>query len=105
MAQMNLGVALSELGEREAGTARLEQAVAAYRLALEERTRERDPLGWATAQNNLGNTVLRVGGGGRGTGGLGGGGGGQRPAPRGRNREPRPDPKGHGPVKPGGGRS
>ena len=32
------------LGERESGTERLEQAIQAYRLALEERTRERVPL-------------------------------------------------------------
>jgi hypothetical protein len=35
-AQYYLGSALSELGERESGTARLEEAVAAYRAALEE---------------------------------------------------------------------
>ena len=35
------------LGERESGTARLEEAVAAYRAALEEQTRERVPLDWA----------------------------------------------------------
>ena len=35
--QNNLGNALRTLGEREAGTARLEEAVAAYRAALEER--------------------------------------------------------------------
>ena len=46
------------LGERESGTARLEEAVAAYRAALEERTRERVPLDWATTQNNLGNALL-----------------------------------------------
>ena len=43
-----------DLGERETGTARLEEAVAAYRAALEERTRERVPLDWAATQNNLG---------------------------------------------------
>ena len=31
----------------------------AYRAALEERTRERVPVDWATTQNNLGH-VLRV---------------------------------------------
>ena len=41
--QMNLGIALRTLGERESGTARLEEAVAAYRAALEERTQERVP--------------------------------------------------------------
>src|SRR5262249_25066632 len=40
LTQNNLGVALSSLGERESGTARLEEAVAAYREALKERTRE-----------------------------------------------------------------
>ncbi len=50
-----------ELGERESGTARLEEAVAAYRAALEERTRERVPLDWATTQNNLGNALSTLG--------------------------------------------
>ncbi len=49
------------LGERESGTARLEEAVAAYRAALEERTRERVPLDWATTQNNLGNALQALG--------------------------------------------
>ena len=44
MTQMNLGVALFRLGERESGTAQLEEAVAAFRAALEEQTRERVPL-------------------------------------------------------------
>ena len=38
---MGLGNALETLGERESGTARLEEAVAAYGAALEERTRDR----------------------------------------------------------------
>ena len=42
------------LGKRESGTARLEQAVAAFTEALKERTRERVPLYWAATQNNLG---------------------------------------------------
>ena len=50
--QNNLGNALASLGERESGTARLEEAVAAYRAALKERTRERVPLDWAGTQNN-----------------------------------------------------
>jgi len=61
MAQDNLGTALSTLGERESGTARLEEAVAAYRDALKERTRERVPLDWAMTQNNLGNALSRLG--------------------------------------------
>lgn len=43
----NLGTALSMLGERESGAARLEEAVAAYRAALEEETRSRAPIAWA----------------------------------------------------------
>jgi hypothetical protein len=51
--QNSLGDALLSLGERESGTARLEEAVRAYRAALEEWTRERVPLDWARTQNNL----------------------------------------------------
>jgi hypothetical protein len=40
MTQTNLGFALFRLGERESGTARLEEA-AAYREALQESTRAR----------------------------------------------------------------
>ncbi|QLH37681.1 MAG: tetratricopeptide repeat protein [Defluviicoccus sp.] len=55
--QNNLGLALQTLGERESGTARLEDAVTAYRAALQEYTRERVPLQWATTQNNLGGAL------------------------------------------------
>jgi hypothetical protein len=61
MAQNNLGTALRTLGERESGTARLEEAVAAFRAALEEWTRERVPLNWAMTQNNLGNALRTLG--------------------------------------------
>jgi hypothetical protein len=47
MTQNNLGIALQTLGARESGTARLEEAVTAYRDALLERTRDRVPLQWA----------------------------------------------------------
>ena len=47
MTQNNLGTALRALGERESGTAKLEQAVEAYQAALLERTRARVPLDWA----------------------------------------------------------
>jgi hypothetical protein len=50
----DLGVALEELGKREAGMAHLEEAVATYRAALQEGARERVPLDWAMIQNNLG---------------------------------------------------
>ena len=56
-----LGTALARLGERESGTARLQEAVAAYRAALEEWTRERVPLDWAGAQSNLGSALMRLG--------------------------------------------
>ena len=61
MTQNNLGNALQTLGERESGTGRLEESVAAYRAALEEQTRERVPLDWAMTQNNLGNALLEAG--------------------------------------------
>jgi tetratricopeptide (TPR) repeat protein len=57
----DLGKALARLGRRESGTARLEEAVAAFRAALEERTRERVPLDWAMTQMNLGNALGRLG--------------------------------------------
>ncbi len=52
--QNNLGVALRALGERESGTRRLEQAVAAHKEALKVHTRKQEPLRWAMTQNNLG---------------------------------------------------
>jgi tetratricopeptide (TPR) repeat protein len=56
--QHALGVALRTLGERDSGTARLEQAVAVLREALKEGTRERTPDEWAATQNDLGRTLL-----------------------------------------------
>ena len=61
MAGNDLGVSLWALGERESGAARLEEAVAAYRVALEEQTRERVPLDWAATQSNLGNALRTLG--------------------------------------------
>jgi tetratricopeptide (TPR) repeat protein len=57
----NLGTALRALGARESGTARLEEAVAAFRAALTEMTRERVPLAWAMTQNNLGRALHSLG--------------------------------------------
>jgi len=54
---MNLGNALARLGRRASGTGTLEEAVAAYREALKERTRERVSLDWAAAQMNLGGAL------------------------------------------------
>ena len=56
-----LGVALTVLGKREAGTARLEEAVTVCRLAVEERTRQREPLLWARLQSNLGKALQALG--------------------------------------------
>jgi tetratricopeptide (TPR) repeat protein len=56
-----LGNALRTLGEREAGTDRLEAAVSAYRAALQEFTRDRVPMQWALTQMNLGNALARLG--------------------------------------------
>jgi tetratricopeptide (TPR) repeat protein len=53
--------ALQALGEGESGTARLEEAVTAYREALLERTRDSVPLDLATTQNNLGNALQALG--------------------------------------------
>jgi tetratricopeptide (TPR) repeat protein len=55
--QYALGLALLRLGERESGTASLEEA-AAYREALEERTRERVPLDWAMSFGNEGVALM-----------------------------------------------
>jgi len=54
LSQNNLGLALASLGQRESGTEKLVDAVAAYREALKEQTRERVPLDWARTQSNLG---------------------------------------------------
>jgi hypothetical protein len=56
--QNNLGAALRILGARERGTARLEEAVAAYRDALRQRTRERVPLDWAMSFGNRGVALM-----------------------------------------------
>ena len=57
---MNLAVALAMLGERQRGTARLEEAVAAYRASLEVRTREHVPLDWASASGNQALAMLAL---------------------------------------------
>jgi transcriptional regulator with XRE-family HTH domain len=57
----NLGFALQTLGERESGSARLKEAVAIHRAALEEVSRERVPLDWAATQNGLGSALWTLG--------------------------------------------
>jgi tetratricopeptide (TPR) repeat protein len=63
--QINLGTALRTLGERgegiEQAVGRLKQAVIAFAAALAVFTRERFPLYWAMAQNNLGSALTRLG--------------------------------------------
>jgi hypothetical protein len=41
------------LGEREIGTAKLEEAVEAFREARKEQTRHGVPFGWAETEHNL----------------------------------------------------
>src|SRR5215831_5607394 len=57
----SMGFALFTLGTRESGTAKLEEAVAAYREALKEQIRERVPLDWARTQISLGNALSTLG--------------------------------------------
>jgi len=59
--QNNLGNALQNIGKRESGTARLEQAVEAYHNALQEWTQDKVPLEWAATQNNLGTALQTFG--------------------------------------------
>jgi hypothetical protein len=59
--QNNLACALAGLGERESGTARLEEAAEAFRAALEEQTRDRVPLDWAMTEAGLGSALLARG--------------------------------------------
>src|SRR4029077_15471272 len=62
--QNNLGQALADQGRRSEGatTAELfDQAVAAYRSALEVRTREQLPQDWAQTEQNLGQALYYQG--------------------------------------------
>ncbi len=59
--QNNLGTALRALGEREDGTAKAGEAVAAYRAALEVSDARARPARWATTQNNLGSALETLG--------------------------------------------
>jgi hypothetical protein len=56
--QTNLGLALWHLGKRESGTAKLEEAIAAYREAMKEHIRERYPRDWAVAFGNEGVALM-----------------------------------------------
>ena len=61
MAQIHLGDALRALGELGAEEAPFAEAVQATGEAFKELQRDRDPLGWASAQNSLGKTFLAWG--------------------------------------------
>ena len=56
-----LGGALTVIGEQSGDNAALEDAIVAYREALNERPRNRAPLDWAQTQNGLGNALLGLG--------------------------------------------
>ena len=58
MTQLNLGVALQTLGTREGGATRLEEAVAAYRAALD---RDPLPIDQANTQFNMGQALIELG--------------------------------------------
>ena len=62
--------ALTVLGDRDRKNEVLQEAVAAYREALKERTRERVPLVWAATENNLGDALSVLGEREKGTGRL-----------------------------------
>jgi hypothetical protein len=60
MTQNNLGNVLLVLGQRESGTGKLKEAVAAYRTALAERTHERVPLQWAASVGSQGVAMMLI---------------------------------------------
>jgi len=57
----HLGDALLLLGREDTSPARLEEAQATYRKALERLSVETEPLEWALTQNELGNALLSLG--------------------------------------------
>ena len=59
--QAAFGLVCSVLGDQIGDPHSLGKAIAAYRAALQVRTRERVPLDWAMTQNNLGNALARFG--------------------------------------------
>jgi hypothetical protein len=59
LALANLGLALWTLGDREAASEKLEEAVRVYQASLEKLTWEGAPLEWVTTQSNLAYAFLR----------------------------------------------
>ena len=60
-AQNERGDRLFDQGKDDPDSTLLDEAVAAYRAALEEYTRDRVPLDWAMTQNNLGTALETLG--------------------------------------------
>jgi uncharacterized caspase-like protein len=60
-AETNLGGALAVRGMRSTGTTDLEAALAAWRNALSEHTRERYPVDFAWAEYNIGLVLIEIG--------------------------------------------
>jgi tetratricopeptide (TPR) repeat protein len=56
-----LGLATYVLGDQKGQKAWLKEAIAAYRAALQEKTRDLVPLDWAATQNNLGVALATLG--------------------------------------------
>src|SRR5262245_10286058 len=63
----DLAIALGELGQRENSEALLQESATAIRKTLQEIVPEEVPLLWAATQNNLGETLRRLGARGAGT--------------------------------------
>ncbi len=61
MEQSNIGQTLWELWQRGNSSAKLEEAVSAYRAALTIRNRQRDPVVWALTQCRLGLALWTLG--------------------------------------------
>src|SRR5262249_30131816 len=59
--QNALGITLQVIGDQAGDNAALVDAVSALRAALQERTRERAPLDWATTQDTLGLALSTLG--------------------------------------------
>ena len=56
-----LGLTLAVIGQQTGDNAALENAIAAFRAALEEQTRDRVPIDWARTQISLGNALRSLG--------------------------------------------
>ena len=56
-----LALTANAVGQQAGGNKALVDVIAAYRETLKARTRERAPLEWAAAQNDLGNALAKLG--------------------------------------------